>query len=247
MTISGKSGEQISQTLSENGTNHFQKRRSFFRSTLFQILVVGLCAFCAPGIWSAMNGLGVGGSQSPNLVNAANALLYAFMSNLLRRPLVNKHNRIPLYTGNWLDRLPALRSRSVPEQPHRRNLARLSRLHNLRSQCRLLLERRRRHRNRVSGTAQTRSLHRNVVHIPEFRKHHRRCHLPGHQPQCRQTRASRLPNLSRLHRHSMLGSTFWSSTIEPRESPTRRRNSHRSAQEHKLANGTPRHVASCPK
>ncbi|GJN85453.1 hypothetical protein PLIIFM63780_009020 [Purpureocillium lilacinum] len=45
-----------------------------------EILVVGLCAFCAPGIWSAMNGLGVGGSQSPNLVNAANALLYAFMT-----------------------------------------------------------------------------------------------------------------------------------------------------------------------
>ncbi|CAI7650333.1 unnamed protein product [Penicillium discolor] len=49
-------------------------------STLFQILVVGLCAFCAPGIWSAMNGLGVGGSQSPNLVNTANALLYALMT-----------------------------------------------------------------------------------------------------------------------------------------------------------------------
>ena len=55
-------------------------KRLFFRSTLFQILIVGLCAFCAPGIWSAMNGLGVGGSQSPNLVNAANALLYAFMT-----------------------------------------------------------------------------------------------------------------------------------------------------------------------
>ncbi|KAL2862215.1 major facilitator superfamily domain-containing protein [Aspergillus lucknowensis] len=52
----------------------------FIRSTLFQILIVGLCAFCAPGIWSAMNGLGVGGSQSPDLVNAANALLYAFMT-----------------------------------------------------------------------------------------------------------------------------------------------------------------------
>ncbi|CAI7666358.1 unnamed protein product [Penicillium crustosum] len=49
-------------------------------STLFQILVVGLCAFCAPGIWSAMNGLGVGGSQSPDLVNTANALLYALMT-----------------------------------------------------------------------------------------------------------------------------------------------------------------------
>lgn len=52
----------------------------FLRSTLFQILIFGLCAFCAPGIWSAMNGLGVGGSQSPDLVNAANALLYAFMT-----------------------------------------------------------------------------------------------------------------------------------------------------------------------
>ncbi|KAI2637859.1 MFS general substrate transporter [Hypomontagnella submonticulosa] len=53
---------------------------SFFRGTLFQIFVVGICAFSAPGIWNAMNGLGVGGSQSPVLVNTANALLYAFMT-----------------------------------------------------------------------------------------------------------------------------------------------------------------------
>lgn len=57
-----------------------QRRPAFFRSTLFQILVVGICAFSAPGIWSAMNGLGVGGSQSPDLVNATNALLYTFMT-----------------------------------------------------------------------------------------------------------------------------------------------------------------------
>ncbi|OQE17537.1 hypothetical protein PENSTE_c020G04025 [Penicillium steckii] len=64
-------------------------KRLFFRSTLFQILIVGLCAFCAPGIWSAMNGLGVGGSQSPNLVNAANALLYTFMT-------------VACFTGPWI-------------------------------------------------------------------------------------------------------------------------------------------------
>ncbi|KAL1850393.1 hypothetical protein VTK73DRAFT_9696 [Phialemonium thermophilum] len=64
-------------------------RISFYRSTLFQILVVGVCAFCAPGIWSAMNGLGVGGSQSPDLVNAANALLYAFMT-------------VTCFAGPWL-------------------------------------------------------------------------------------------------------------------------------------------------
>ncbi|OGM47892.1 duf895 domain membrane protein [Aspergillus bombycis] len=89
MTASGKHGEQVSQTIPDNGANHLQKRRSFFRSTLFQIIVVGLCAFCAPGIWSAMNGLGVGGSQSPNLVNAANALLYAFMT-------------VTCFAGPWL-------------------------------------------------------------------------------------------------------------------------------------------------
>ncbi|KAL4862899.1 hypothetical protein BDV12DRAFT_202614 [Aspergillus spectabilis] len=67
-------------SLSESPMENGQLKPTFFRSTLFQILTVGLCAFCAPGIWSAMNGLGVGGSQSPNLVNAANALLYAFMT-----------------------------------------------------------------------------------------------------------------------------------------------------------------------
>ncbi|BCS29508.1 uncharacterized protein APUU_71078A [Aspergillus puulaauensis] len=60
--------------------SHVTTKTPFHHTTLFQILTVGLCAFCAPGIWSAMNGLGVGGSQSPNLVNAANALLYAFMT-----------------------------------------------------------------------------------------------------------------------------------------------------------------------
>ncbi|KAE9366421.1 hypothetical protein N431DRAFT_549285 [Stipitochalara longipes BDJ] len=59
------------------------------QDTLFQVLVVGSCAFTAPGIWSAMNGLGVGGSQSPNLVNAANALLYAFMT-------------VTCFAGPWL-------------------------------------------------------------------------------------------------------------------------------------------------
>ena len=36
------------QPASEDGTFKPQKP-TFFRSTLFQILVVGICAFCAPG------------------------------------------------------------------------------------------------------------------------------------------------------------------------------------------------------
>jgi MFS family permease len=73
-----------------------RRKPSFFRSTLFQILVVGICAFSAPGIWSAMNGLGVGGSQSPNLVNAANALLYAFMT-------------VTCFAGPWLTNIIGFR------------------------------------------------------------------------------------------------------------------------------------------
>ncbi|KAE8395919.1 major facilitator superfamily domain-containing protein [Aspergillus alliaceus] len=83
MTTTPKHNEQVTQlpaTPPHNVSQHQQVKRIFFRTTLFQILIVGLCAFCAPGIWSAMNGLGVGGSQSPDLVNAANALLYAFMT-----------------------------------------------------------------------------------------------------------------------------------------------------------------------
>lgn len=71
-------------------------RIPFFRSTLFQILVVGICAFSAPGIWSAMNGLGVGGSASPDLVNAANAILYGFMT-------------ITCFAGPWITNIIGFR------------------------------------------------------------------------------------------------------------------------------------------
>jgi Na+/melibiose symporter-like transporter len=47
-------------------------------------------------IWNAMNGLGVGGSQSPDLVNAANALLYAFMT-------------VTCFLGPWLTNLIGFR------------------------------------------------------------------------------------------------------------------------------------------
>lgn len=35
-----------------------------YRSCLFQIIVVGLVAFCEPGIWTALNNLGAGGNAS---------------------------------------------------------------------------------------------------------------------------------------------------------------------------------------
>ncbi|KAL4911732.1 MFS general substrate transporter [Aspergillus aurantiobrunneus] len=51
-----------------------------YRSCLFQVVIVGLVAFCEPGIWTALNNLGAGGNASPFLNNAANALTYGLMS-----------------------------------------------------------------------------------------------------------------------------------------------------------------------
>lgn len=99
LTMGKKDGLGVSAPLTIDATegNPIPSGRiPFFRSTLFQILVVGLCAFCAPGIWSAMNGLGVGGSQSPQLVNTANALLYAFMT-------------VTCFAGPWLTNIIGFR------------------------------------------------------------------------------------------------------------------------------------------
>ena len=51
----------------------------WYRSTFFNITILGLCNFSAPGIWGAMNSLGAGGAQSPHLVNAGNSLTFCLM------------------------------------------------------------------------------------------------------------------------------------------------------------------------
>ncbi|RAK99608.1 DUF895 domain membrane protein [Aspergillus ibericus CBS 121593] len=51
----------------------------WYRSTTYNALILGLCNFLAPGIWTAMNSLGGGGSESPYLVDAANALTFCLM------------------------------------------------------------------------------------------------------------------------------------------------------------------------
>ena len=38
--------------------------KTVYRSVLFQIVIVGLVAFCEPGIWTALNNLGAGGNAS---------------------------------------------------------------------------------------------------------------------------------------------------------------------------------------
>ncbi|PVH93708.1 MFS general substrate transporter [Periconia macrospinosa] len=60
-----------------------EERRDYptkwYRSTFFNMTILGLCNLSAPGIWGAMNSLGAGGQQSPELVNAANALTFCLM------------------------------------------------------------------------------------------------------------------------------------------------------------------------
>lgn len=41
-----------------------QRLSHFYRSCLFQMIIVGLVGFCEPGIWTALNNLGAGGQAS---------------------------------------------------------------------------------------------------------------------------------------------------------------------------------------
>ncbi|KAI4628045.1 hypothetical protein J4E80_002181 [Alternaria sp. BMP 0032] len=72
-----------SDTSIEYGSDEGVEKRDYpvkwYRSTFFNMTILGLCNFSAPGIWGAMNSLGAGGAQSPHLVNAGNALTFCLM------------------------------------------------------------------------------------------------------------------------------------------------------------------------
>lgn len=50
--------------------------RIWYRTTFFNVSIVAICAFIAPGLWAAMNGLGGAGSANPHYVNAANSVIF---------------------------------------------------------------------------------------------------------------------------------------------------------------------------
>ncbi|KAF2790235.1 MFS general substrate transporter [Melanomma pulvis-pyrius CBS 109.77] len=52
---------------------------TWYRSPLFNVIVVGLISFTQPGIWNALNNTGAGGQQEPYLVNGANSLTFGIM------------------------------------------------------------------------------------------------------------------------------------------------------------------------
>jgi MFS family permease len=51
----------------------------WYRSPMFNVIIVGLVSFTQPGIWTALNNTGAGGQQEPYLVNAANSLTFGLM------------------------------------------------------------------------------------------------------------------------------------------------------------------------
>ncbi|KAM0550701.1 hypothetical protein ACHAPJ_008766 [Fusarium lateritium] len=58
-----------------NGPHH-RIHRTWYHTTIFNVSVVAACAFIAPGLWAAMNGLGSAGSADPYYVNAANSVIF---------------------------------------------------------------------------------------------------------------------------------------------------------------------------
>lgn len=68
-------------------------KRTWFRTTFFNMSVLGLCCFLAPGLWGATASLGAGGSQSPQLVNTGNAVLFSLMTVTVRMRPGDKHSR----------------------------------------------------------------------------------------------------------------------------------------------------------
>ena len=62
-----------------NGVMSADFQVKWYRSTFYNMTILGLCNLSAPGIWGAMNSLGAGGAASPKLVNAANALTFCLM------------------------------------------------------------------------------------------------------------------------------------------------------------------------
>ena len=51
----------------------------WYRSSFFAAIILGLCNFCAPGLWGAMNSVGAGGEETPWLANSANAETFSLM------------------------------------------------------------------------------------------------------------------------------------------------------------------------
>ncbi|KPM38684.1 hypothetical protein AK830_g7882 [Neonectria ditissima] len=64
---------------SEEHAKPLSRFTRWYRSPLFNVIIVGLISFTQPGIWNALNNTGAGGQQEPYLVNGANSLTFGIM------------------------------------------------------------------------------------------------------------------------------------------------------------------------
>ncbi|KAJ4344215.1 hypothetical protein N0V95_006255 [Ascochyta clinopodiicola] len=70
---------EVEQAQSEQATKSISRFTRWYRSPLFNVIIVGLISFTQPGIWNALNNVGAGGQQEPYLVNGANSLTFGIM------------------------------------------------------------------------------------------------------------------------------------------------------------------------
>lgn len=78
--------QSVKENLSEESdgmdtiTKPVSRFTRWYRSPLFNVIIVGLIAFTQPGIWLAMNSAGAGGQQEPYLVNGSNSLTFGYVN-----------------------------------------------------------------------------------------------------------------------------------------------------------------------
>ncbi|KAL1651405.1 hypothetical protein SLS58_000745 [Diplodia intermedia] len=77
--MSAKQVEPEVGAIEETTSKPVSRLTRWYRSPLFNVIVVGLISFTQPGIWNALNNTGAGGQQQPYLVNGANSLTFGIM------------------------------------------------------------------------------------------------------------------------------------------------------------------------
>ncbi|KAL4762861.1 major facilitator superfamily domain-containing protein [Aspergillus foveolatus] len=77
--VAVKADADPEQNLDQLAQKPVSRLTRWYRSALFNVIIVGLISFTQPGIWNALNNTGAGGQQKPYLVNGANCLTFGIM------------------------------------------------------------------------------------------------------------------------------------------------------------------------
>ncbi|KAL4786421.1 major facilitator superfamily domain-containing protein [Aspergillus varians] len=77
--VAVSAGADLEQSTDQPVQKPLSRLTRWYRSALFNIIIVGLISFTQAGIWNALNNTGAGGQQKPYLVNGANSLTFGIM------------------------------------------------------------------------------------------------------------------------------------------------------------------------